>query len=1092
MNTLEREMMGFAAMELISMEEVSQNSDQLLEEEGDDLEFDSNNLDIEGNGLEIEGNGLEIEGSGLEIEDNGIEIESHDLETKDDGVENNCDQMLDIEDHGHDNNTDSTLLVDGQNSESQGNSYPPPVVGMEFESYDDAYNYYNCYAKELGFAIRVKSSWTKRNSKEKRGAVLCCNCEGFKTMKEANSRRKETRTGCLAMIRLRLVESNRWRVDEVKLEHNHSFDPERAQNSKSHKKMDAGSKRKVEPTLDVEVRTIKLYRTAAVDPLDETFETYIWLFRAWLTCMFGRPPQTIITKHCKVMQSAIAEVFPRAHHRLCLSHVVQRVLENLGALQDYEAFQMVFNTTIYDTLKVDEFEMAWEAMNQRFGIANHEWLRSLYEDRERWAPAYSKDTFFAGMSTFQRDSCQWVSSYIMIKEREAEENLSNVRNLEVLYDKSGAEVRCNCGCFNFKGYLCRHALCILHYNGVEEIPYQYILARWRKDFKRLYVPDLGSNNVDIANPVQWFDHLYKRAMQVVEEGMISQDHYMVAWQAFKESLNKELDLLNEGANVYKLIGPVLVKQDLAEANANVRKRIDYISAELKRLDATLQDLEEKQNSKKDAQSHISLFCPYLYRWEVSLNTEPIGDDEADEFEIEEDCAMTEYVGQTGTIQGENPIPPAVGMEFESYEDVYYFYNCYAKEQGFGVRVSNTWYRKSKERYRGKLSCSSAGFKKKSEANRPRPETRTGCPAMIKFRLMENKRWRIIEVELEHNHLISPASGKFYKSHKLIGAGTKRTLQLDGPDEVQKIRMYRTVIIDSEGNEGVDDEGQCGNLLHSNKLKLREGDAQAVQDFFCRSQLMDPNFFYVVDLNEKGYMRNLFWADARSRVAYGYFGDVVAIDTTCLKEKFEVPLVSFIGVNHHGHSMPLGCGLLAGETTETYVWLLRAWLTCMLGRPPQAVITDQCRSLQTAVLDVLPRASHCLHLSHIMQRVPENLGDLFEFEAIREALSRIVNYFLRPEEFEAAWEGMVQHHGIRDHRWIQTLYEDRKRWVPAYVKETFLAGLFPFQQNEIVPSIFEGYLDKHTPLKEFLDKYDQALQTNHQLEALADVDSRNSS
>ncbi|CAA3015433.1 prefoldin subunit 6 [Olea europaea subsp. europaea] len=67
-----------------------------------------------------------------------------------------------------------------------------------------------------------------------------------------------------------------------------------------------------------------------------------------------------------------------------------------------------------------------------------------------------------------------------------------------------------------------------------------------------------------------------------------------------ELVLKELDLLNDDANVYKLIGPVLVKQDLAEANANVRKRIDYISAELKRLDATLQDLEEKQNSKKEA------------------------------------------------------------------------------------------------------------------------------------------------------------------------------------------------------------------------------------------------------------------------------------------------------------------------------------------------------------------------------------------------------------------------------------------------------------------------------------------------------------
>ncbi|KAG6573354.1 prefoldin subunit 6-like [Cucurbita moschata] len=67
-----------------------------------------------------------------------------------------------------------------------------------------------------------------------------------------------------------------------------------------------------------------------------------------------------------------------------------------------------------------------------------------------------------------------------------------------------------------------------------------------------------------------------------------------------ELVLKELDLLRDDANVFKLIGPVLVKQDLAEANANVRKRIDYISAELKRLDSALQDLEEKQNSKRDA------------------------------------------------------------------------------------------------------------------------------------------------------------------------------------------------------------------------------------------------------------------------------------------------------------------------------------------------------------------------------------------------------------------------------------------------------------------------------------------------------------
>ncbi|KAL4290311.1 hypothetical protein GQ457_14G008500 [Hibiscus cannabinus] len=78
-----------------------------------------------------------------------------------------------------------------------------------------------------------------------------------------------------------------------------------------------------------------------------------------------------------------------------------------------------------------------------------------------------------------------------------------------------------------------------------------------------------------------------------------------------ELVLKELDLLNEDANVYKLIGPVLVKQDLAEANANVRKRIEYISAEFFQCEELVAnmpmrpwlicvDLEEKQHGKREA------------------------------------------------------------------------------------------------------------------------------------------------------------------------------------------------------------------------------------------------------------------------------------------------------------------------------------------------------------------------------------------------------------------------------------------------------------------------------------------------------------
>ena len=45
------------------------------------------------------------------------------------------------------------------------------------------------------------------------------------------------------------------------------------------------------------------------------------------------------------------------------------------------------------------------------------------------------------------------------------------------------------------------------------------------------------------------------------------------------ALSQELELISEDANVYKLVGPVLVKQDMMEAKANVSKRLEFINKE---------------------------------------------------------------------------------------------------------------------------------------------------------------------------------------------------------------------------------------------------------------------------------------------------------------------------------------------------------------------------------------------------------------------------------------------------------------------------------------------------------------------------------
>ncbi|XP_038221731.1 prefoldin subunit 6 [Zerene cesonia] len=63
-----------------------------------------------------------------------------------------------------------------------------------------------------------------------------------------------------------------------------------------------------------------------------------------------------------------------------------------------------------------------------------------------------------------------------------------------------------------------------------------------------------------------------------------------------KAVKEELILLKKDSEVYKLIGPVLVKQDLEEARQNVAKRMEYISKEIKRTDGNISALENKQQA----------------------------------------------------------------------------------------------------------------------------------------------------------------------------------------------------------------------------------------------------------------------------------------------------------------------------------------------------------------------------------------------------------------------------------------------------------------------------------------------------------------
>lgn len=51
--------------------------------------------------------------------------------------------------------------------------------------------------------------------------------------------------------------------------------------------------------------------------------------------------------------------------------------------------------------------------------------------------------------------------------------------------------------------------------------------------------------------------------------------------------------------MYKSVGPILIKTDLVEAKTNVKKRMDYIGKEVKRIDDQLESLEKKRDAHRE-------------------------------------------------------------------------------------------------------------------------------------------------------------------------------------------------------------------------------------------------------------------------------------------------------------------------------------------------------------------------------------------------------------------------------------------------------------------------------------------------------------
>ncbi|XP_061348897.1 protein FAR1-RELATED SEQUENCE 6-like [Gastrolobium bilobum] len=432
--------------------------------------------------------------------------------------------------------------------------------------------------------------------------------------------------------------------------------------------------------------------------------------------------------------------------------------------------------------------------------------------------------------------------------------------------------------------------------------------------------------------------------------------------------------------------------------------------------------------------------------------------------------------------------PQDGMVFSSEDEVRSYYTKYANQEGFGIMT-----RTSKKVGNGKvgyfiLACSREGNRRTSKKNPIRncPSRKQKCEARISVYLCKDGAYGIKSVTLNHNHELSPGQVKS-RNNVDINMRLKRTLDPNDQDEEKVKKSFRSLVVEAKVHENLAVyENGFGNYIQKEKRLIgKDGDGYALYKYFMWMQEQDSNFFYVIDFDDCFCMRSVFWADARSRAAYKSFGDVVKFDTTYLSNQYKVPLASFVGVNHHGQSILFGIGLLSSQDTQSFVWLFQSWLVCMSGIPPKGIITDQCKPMQNAIGVVFPSTRHSWCSSDIMKKLPQNIGGYAEYKSISYHLQNAVYDTFTTNEFEMVWKKIMEEYGLEDNKWLKDLFLERHIWVPAFVRYSFWAGMSTTQRGESKHAFFDGFLNGQTTLKQFVDKYDIALQAKAEREFEAD-------
>ncbi|XP_047942923.1 protein FAR1-RELATED SEQUENCE 5-like [Salvia hispanica] len=387
------------------------------------------------------------------------------------------------------------------------------------------------------------------------------------------------------------------------------------------------------------------------------------------------------------------------------------------------------------------------------------------------------------------------------------------------------------------------------------------------------------------------------------------------------------------------------------------------------------------------------------------------------------------------------LKPVIAQKFQSLDFAFAFYDVYAHAVGFDTRKQGmrkaadgvtTWY---------SVVCNREGCKRSNEEDdvnarsgftlkRRRLSKRCGCKACISFKYFSEAGipgYIIHEFNEVHNHCMVESEHQQFMTlnrklndvhHKFILDCSKANIGLTLTFKVLKEILGGFELVGCN-------VGDIRNTSRDIKAFAHGCDVQMVLDDMAKKKELSDAFTYHYEVNAANKLVALFWCDGLMKRNYHMFGDIVAFDSTYNTNRHCMIFTPFMGKDSHGKPVTFAAGLVCNEKTGAFAWLFKHFVECM-GVAPKMIVTDQ---------------------------------DLGMRSAIQEDL-------LEPDKFEEEWNGVIEHYELEDVDWLNTLYEYRQMWIPAYFRDFPLGSMIRTTSiSESENSFYKNFMKPRANLAE---------------------------